>query len=332
MNSIFPNSINKGDKIMVIAPSDALKSTSGTKDLAQKRLESEFGVEVVYSSNCFDFDTDDSESILKRAIDLNNAFSDKSIKAVICGTGGFNANEILPFINWDVVKNNPKVFIGSSDNTVLVNAIYAKTGLVTYYGPNFFKFGMKLGLEYTLDYFKKCLTDKASFLITPSEKWSNDKWFKDQDNRNFIKNEGFLLCSSGTVKGSLIGGNLCSLNLLQGTEYFPVTDNKTILFIEDDDLAGEDTFGEFKRNLTSLMQTPLSKFVSGIVLGRFAVNSQMDNEKIKKLFESNKIFKNVPVVANVDFGHCDPNITFPLGGEVSLSASEEKVEIAVEKH
>jgi muramoyltetrapeptide carboxypeptidase LdcA involved in peptidoglycan recycling len=332
MNSIFPNSINKGDKITVISPSDCLKSASGTKDLAQKRLETELGIEIVYSANCFDFDTDNSESIAKRSSDLNNVFSDKSIKAIICGTGGFNANEILPFIDWDVVKNNPKVFIGSSDNTVLVNAIYAKTGLVTYYGPNFFKFGMKLGLEYTLDYLKKCLTSKSPFNITPSEKWSNDKWFKDQDNRNFIENKGFLLCNSGTAKGLLIGGNLCSLNLLQSTEYFPTNDGKTILFIEDDDLAGEDTFGEFKRNLTSLMQTPLSKSIGGIVLGRFAVNSQMDNEKIKKFFESNKVFKNIPIIANVDFGHCDPNITFPIGGEITLSVDEEKIDIVVEKH
>ena len=332
MNSFFPDTINKGDKIMVIAPSGALKSTSRTKDLAQKRLESELGIEVIYSSNCFDFDTDDSQSIAKRASDLNNAFSDKSIRAIFCGTGGFNANEILPFIDWDIVKENPKAFIGSSDNTVLANSIYAKTGLVTYYGPSFFKFGMKLGLKYTLDYFSKCLTDKAPFSITPSEKWSNDKWFKNQENRNFIENEGFLLCNSGYAKGLLVGGNLCSLNLLQGTEYFHTNDVKTILFIEDDDLAGENTFGEFKRNLTSLMQALLSKSVSGIVLGRFVVNSQMDNEKIKKLFESNEVFKNIPIVANVDFGHCDPSITFPIGGEVTLSATEAKKEIIIEKH
>ena len=332
MNSIFPNSLNKGDKIMVIAPSGALKGTSGTKDLAQKRLETEFGVEIVYSPNCFDFDTDDSKSILMRATDLNNAFLDNSVKAIICGTGGFNVNEILPHIDWDIVRKNPKIFIGSSDNTVLVNAIYAETGLVTYYGPNFFKFGMKLGLEYTLDYFAKCLMDKAIFDIESSEKWSNDKWFKDQDNRNFINNEGFLVCNVGTANGLLIGGNLCSLNLLQGTEYFPKSEGKTILFIEDDDLAGEDTFGEFKRNLTSLMQTELGKSVAGIVLGRFAINSAMDIEKIKRIFESNKIFKNIPIVANVDFGHCDPNISFPIGGEVYLSVTEEKAEISVEKH
>lgn len=324
--------IRKGDTIALIAPSGSFKKILSIGPLASKRLEDELGVHIKYSNNSLkETDMIGSSSIKLRVNDLHNAFKDKNVKAIICATGGYNANDILPYIDWKVIKDNPKPFIGSSDITVLLNAIYMKTKMVTYYGPNFFKFGMKLGLEYTLEYFKNCLFSEESFFIKPSKTWSEDKWYKNQDSRIFNDNKGFLVVGKGKAKGVLVGGNLCSFNLLQGTEYMPKLKD-VILCIEDDDLTGESSFGEFYRNFHSLLQQPQADSIKGILIGRFLSNSQMTTEKINFIIKSNKKLKNIPVIANVDFGHTDPSVTLPVGGIIEICATKNKVEVKVDSH
>jgi len=132
--------------------------------------------------------------------------------------GGFNSNQLLRYIDWNIIKKHPKVFIGFSDITALQNAILAKTKLVTYSGPFWSSFGEKLNFDYSLDYFKKCLMSDKPFFIEPSDSWSDDKWYENQDERNFIKNNGWRIINEGIAKGTIIGGNLGTLNLLQGTE------------------------------------------------------------------------------------------------------------------
>src|ERR1035437_117120 len=230
MKKIYPKKLQKGDLIGVIAPSNSYNNISSKKAFIEERLNKEYNIHVEYGKNCMELDLLGSSSIKSRVDDLHNAFKDRKIKAIICATGGSNSNDLLPYINWNIIKNNPKPFIGSSDITVLLNAIYAKTGVVTYFGPNYYKFGMKLGLEYTLKYFHKCLFLSESYSIVPSEKWSEDKWYKNQDQSEFKINEGYTICNSGTAKGKIIGGNLCSFNLLQGTKYMPSLKD-SILFI-----------------------------------------------------------------------------------------------------
>lgn len=322
------NILRSGDKIRIITPSESFSNISSIYNEAKKRLEKEFGVEVELGEHCSEIDLFGSSSIESRIYDLHEAFLDKKVKAIICATGGYSSNDLLPFIDWEIIKNNPKPFIGSSDITVLLNAIYAKTGIKTYFGPNFYKFGMNLGLEYTIDYFKKCLFSNNHYEVLPSEKWSEDRWYKDQNNREFKKNNGHIICNQGSSKGKIIGGNLCSLNLLQGTPYMPNLKN-SILFIEDDNLAGEKTPNEFARNLESLLQQPDANFIKGVILGRFFSQSQMSIEKINFLINSKRGLKNIPVIADVDFGHTDPSITFPIGEEVELAVQGNSTSIKI---
>ena len=324
--------LQKGDTIALIAPSGSFKKISSIGPVASKRLEDEFGTRIKYSKNSMEeADILGSSSIKSRVTDLHNAFKDKNIKAIICATGGYNTNDLLPYIDWKIIKDNPKPFIGSSDITVLLNAIYAKTGVITYHGPNFFKFGMKLGLEYTLEYFKYSLFSKDAYPLLPSKKWNEDKWYRDQDNRIFTENKGYLICSTGKAEGVLVGGNLCSFNLLQGTGYMPKLKG-AILCIEDDDLAGDSAFGEFYRNFHSLLQQPEADFIKGILIGRFLSNCQMTVEKINFIIKSNKKLRSIPVIANVDFGHTDPSVTLPIGGGAELFVTKTKAEIRINKH
>src|SRR5699024_2083738 len=155
---------------------------------------------------------------------------DKNVKAILTVIGGYNVNQILDYIDYDLIKENPKIICGFSDITALTNAIYAKAGMITYSGPHFSSFGMKKGFEYTEKYFKKMLMQSESIEIESSNEWSNDSWFKNQENRTFIKNVGMKIINEGEAEGKIIGGNLCTLNLLQGTEYMPDLE-ETILFI-----------------------------------------------------------------------------------------------------
>ena len=120
--------------------------------------------------------------------------------------------------NWyDKARQNPKVFCGLSDVTALANAIYTKTGLVTYSGPHFTVFGHNKALEYTTDYFKKCLFVAEPFSVESSPVYYDERK-EDAEERG---NEGWWIMQEGESTGTIVGGNLITLNLLQGTEYFP---------------------------------------------------------------------------------------------------------------
>jgi muramoyltetrapeptide carboxypeptidase LdcA involved in peptidoglycan recycling len=329
MNKIYPEKLKKGDEVRVIVSSRSMSLLSEeTKTIANQRL-SELGFKVSFGKHVIETDEFLSSSIESRIEDLHDAFLDKNIKAIFTVLGGFNANQLLSHIDWDIIKDNPKVFCGYSDVTVLNCAIYHKTGLVNYYGPHYSTFGQKLYFDYTLDYFKRCIMQEQEFSIEPPNNWSDDVWYENQEARNLIKNKGYLVINDGEASGTIIGGNLCAFNLLQGTEYFPDLTN-TILFIEDDELTNSVIFD---RGLQSIIHQPGFNGVKGLVIGRFQNISDVTNEKLIKIIKTKRELDKIPVIASVDFGHTDPKITFPIGGEVKILAKNNNVsEIKIIKH
>lgn len=314
----YPEKLKKGDEVRIIAPSRSLAIISEeTRKIANKRFK-DLGLRLSFGKNLEENDEFNSSSVPSRIQDLHDAFSDKDVKAIFTVIGGFNGNQLLRYINWDLIKKNPKIFCGYSDITVLNNSIFAKTGLVSYSGPNYSTFGQELHFEYTLEYFKKCLLNNKLFEINPSEKWSDDAWYKNQKKRNLINNEGLWVINKGSACGTIIGGNLCTLNLIQGTEYFPSLKN-SILFLEDD---YESLSHTFDRDFQSLIHLPSFVGVKGIIIGRFQKRSKMKRKALEKIIKTKKELEKIPVLANADFGHTYPIITFPIGGEASFSAEE----------
>jgi len=331
MKIIYPEKLDEGDEIRIVAPSRSMAIISKeTREIANKRFK-EMGFKLSFGKNIEENNDLNSSKIESKIEDIQEAFLDKNVKGVITVIGGYNSNQLLKYIDWDIVKNNPKIFCGFYDIAILNNAILQKTGLVNYYGPHYSSFGQKLYFDYTLDYFKKCLMDNGPFDVFPSDNWSDDEWYKNQEERNLIKNEGWFIVNEGESKGTILGGNISTFNLLQGTEYFPEFKN-TILFLEDDDLPKSFSDVEFDRSLQSIIHQPLFNNVLGIIIGRFQKASCMTNEKIKKIIKSKKELVNIPVIANVDFGHTSPMITFPIGGEVELLAKEKSSKIKITKH
>jgi muramoyltetrapeptide carboxypeptidase LdcA involved in peptidoglycan recycling len=327
MKKIYPEKLQVGDEVRIIAPSRSMAILSKeTINIANKRFE-ELGLKLSFGKHIYEIDEFNSSSIESRIEDLHEAFSDKNVKAVITVIGGFNSNQLLRYIDWDLIKNNPKIFLGYSDITVLNNAIFAKTGLVTYSGPHYSTFGKKLYFNYSLEYIKKCLMDDKSFDIKPSSSWSDDEWYLDQNKRELINNSGYLVINEGNAEGTILGANLCTFNLLQGTEYFPDLTN-SILFLEDDYETVPHTFD---RDLQSLIHLPDFSKVKGLVIGRFQKKSNMTDGLLTKIIKTKKELDKIPVIANVDFGHTDPKITFPIGGEVNIIALKNKVSIKIIK-
>lgn len=317
---MIPNKLKSGDEVRVIAPSRSMKILGeDCIKIATERLEA-LGLKVTFGKYVMEADPDYMcTTVEHRVEELNEAFRDKNVKAILTVIGGFNSNQILDYIDYEAIKENPKIFCGFSDITALSNAIHAKTGLVTYSGPHYSSFGMLKGFEYTLEYFKKMFFEEDEFEVIASKTWSDDAWFIDQENRHFEENDGMFVINEGVAEGNIVGGNLCTLNLLQGTEYIPNIENK-ILFIEDDEQSGPVFLMEFDRKLQSLMHMPEFKTVKGIVCGRAQKGAIMTNEKWIKLFKNKPELKNIPIIAGVDFGHTTPIITFPVGGYAKMEA------------
>jgi muramoyltetrapeptide carboxypeptidase len=325
---MIPKKLSPGDEIRVVAPSESLVVvTDGTRKIALENFAA-LGLRVSFGAHCGERDAFDSSSIDSRIADLHAAFTDPNTAAVLSAIGGFNCNQLLRRIDFDLIRAHPKILCGFSDITALGAAIYARTGMVTYSGPHFSTFGMEKGLVYTLDHFRKCLMQPGPFEVAPSVEWSDDAWYLDQQNRDFLANPGFQIIHEGRAEGTLLGGNLCTLNLLQGTEYMPPLAG-SILLLEDD---YESKPGNFDRDLQSLIHQPGFEQVRGLVIGRFQKWSEMTAENLIAIIETKAELKGMPVIANADFGHTTPHLTFPIGGKGALTVGNGRVRFRILEH
>lgn len=266
-----------------------------------------------------------SSSVSSRISDLHEAFLNKKVTCILAAAGGFNSNQLLRHIDWQIIAKNPKIFCGYSDITTLLTAIFTKTGLITYSSPNFSSFGDPVHSGYSIEYFTKCLMREEPFVIKPCESWSNSKWEK---NWSVHTNEGFWIMQEGKCVGQALGENLITLDLLKGTEYFPKLAN-SILFLEDD-------FNflphNIDANLEALIIDRRFKNIKGIVFGRFQEQSKMTRELLSNMLKTKAELQGIPILANVDFGHTEPKVTIPFGGTVKIQAAKHNSLIQILEH
>jgi muramoyltetrapeptide carboxypeptidase len=311
-----PRKLRRGDTIRVIAPalSRAFVTEHDHSGLIEKRFAA-LGLRLTYGDHVDERDDFDSSSSASRVADMHAAFADPEVAGILTVIGGFNSNELLPHLDWDLIAANPKIFCGFSDITAVQNAILARTGMVTYSGPHWSSFGMRDHFEQTEQWFAQALLGDGPVEVRPAQRWTDDLWFADQDNRTVRDNDGWWPLRPGQAAGRIVGGNLCTLNLLQGTEYMPSLAG-AVLMVEDDYLCDA---REFARNLTSLLQLPDASGVQGLVIGRFQEASRVTRSLLEQIVARQDRLAGLPVLANADFGHTDPRITFPIGGRAVLA-------------
>ncbi|MBT2231945.1 LD-carboxypeptidase [Nonomuraea sp. NEAU-A123] len=329
MDVIFPRKLNVGDVVRVVAPSRsrAMVMEHDHTDIIRSRF-AELGLTLSYGSHVDERDAFDSSSIASRVTDLHEAFADPSVAAILTVIGGYNCNELLPFLDWELIRANPKILCGYSDITALQNAILARTGLVTYSGPHWSTFGMRDHFEQTLRWFTSVVFDTAPVTLAPAARWSDDLWFLDQDERDLTPNDGWWPIRPGTAEGRIVGGNLCTLNLLQGTPSMPSLDG-ALLILEDDLESHPATFA---RDLTSLLQLPDAQGVRGLAIGRFQHASRMTRPLLEQIIDAQPALTGVPVLANIDVGHTHPLATFPIGGQGRLACTETQTSLTLLRH
>ncbi len=329
MEFIYPKKLRKWDRIMVVAPSRSFKLLS--EDTVKRAIErlNGLGLEVVFGKHISECDEFMTSSIESRLEDLHDAFRDDSIAGIFSVIGGSSTNQLVDYIDYDIIKANPKIVCWFSDITVLHNAILAKTWLVTYYWPHFSSWGMKYGFEYSLENFKKCCMESDSFEITDASEWSDDPRYLDQEKRVFEKNEWIIILQEGTCTGKIIWGNVECVCVSMGTPYLPIINEDTILFIEQD---AEWNILRFIRRFEQILQSDFAKHVKWIVIGKFQKNNTISIDQLKKIIAAQRKVEWMPIVANVDFGHITPITTFPLWGIWSLSAYNNVAKVSILKH
>ena len=280
-----------------------------TRALAAKRFD-DLGLVLSFGEHVDECDEFVSSSIQNRIQDLHDAFSDPTVKMISTVIGGYNSNQLLPFLDWELIRSNPKILCGYSDITALSCSIFAKTEMVTFSGPHYSTFGMMEHLDQTLDWFRSALMTAETLVVEPGETWSDDAWYLDQHDRTIEPNRGHWILNDGAAQGTLVGGNLCTLNLLHGTEYMPNLSG-AVIFIEDDFESMPSTFD---RDLTSLTQQPGFDGVTALMIGGFQKAVGMTRSKLDAIVSANPKLASMPIVANIDFGHTDPVLTLPVGG------------------
>lgn len=285
-----------------------------TRAIADARFD-DLGLRRSFGAHVEAVDRFMSSSIAGRVADLHDAFADPDVDAILTVIGGYNSNQLLPYLDWDLIGANPKIFCGYSDITALSCAITTMTGLVTYSGPHYSTFGMRDHFDTTLRWFTDALFSDQPLDAEPASSWTDDEWFLDQDQRDVQDNDGHWVLQQGRADGRLIGGNLCTLNLLHGTPWMPNLSD-AVVFVEDD---SESTVVTFDRDLTSLTQQPGFESVRALLVGRFESHTGMSREALGAIVSSKRELDDMPIVANLDFGHTDPLLTIPVGGHATIA-------------
>jgi muramoyltetrapeptide carboxypeptidase len=237
-----------------------------------------------------------------RAADINAMFEDPSIDAIVCARGGYGGNRVLPLLNYDVIRANPKIFVGYSDTTGSLTSIAQRAGLVTFHGPMLSTFGTHT-IEYNLDTFQTILSGQAGLEIRPPEACKA------------------RTLRAGNAHGPLWGGNLSLVNSRLGTDE-QIDTSGAVLFLED---VGEDLY-KFDRMMLHLRNSGSLEHISGLIIGEML---EMADSKVPFGKNVDEIVMDVcgdldfPIISNFPCGHGDYQVTLPVSHEVELHALDD---------
>lgn len=296
--------LKTGDTIGVIAPDKALKISDEQYLERATEFFKSIGLKVKYGKYLFSDTNYCAGTPQERARDINNMFSDKDVKAIFTIKGGDMANGVLPFINFENIKNNPKIFCGMSDITLLLSAINKMTGLITYHCNDYVYYGKDEVTKYDKDE----IIDKL---------FNANKTIIPYDDRVFIN------FKKEVVIGKLYGTNVRCLLKLVGTPYMPDLNN-VILFLEGyrSDIIQWNTMLEQYNQIGALK--------NAVIFGYIYQLQFEDKNKYDITEELLKINSTIPIVKTNDFGHKHPNSIIPIGADVKIDSINKTINIVSE--
>ncbi|MCR9387610.1 S66 family peptidase [Vibrio metoecus] len=311
---LYPKALYMGDKIGFFSPSSPATVFAPKRfERAKSYLEKQ-GFKLVEGELTGQSDYYRSGSIQERAEELNQLIRDPSVRCIMSTIGGNNSNALLPYIDYEALKRDPKIIIGYSDVTALLLGIYAQTGLVTFYGPALVaSFGEFPPLvDETFQSFVDLLCSEVSqYQYAMPMSWTDIKhdWETQESAKPVYPNE-WLFMGEGKVTGRIIGGNLNTMAGIWGSRYMPEIEPGDILLIEDS-LKGIDTV---ERSFAHLLACEVFDNIGAVILGKHELfdHKGSDRTPLDVLLEV-LAGKKIPILYGFDSCHTHPMLVTPLG-------------------
>jgi muramoyltetrapeptide carboxypeptidase len=303
---VKPKRLAAGDAVGLVAPANATFQSLELQ-IAKESLEA-LGLKVKIGSHLLDRHGYLAGQDKDRAADINAFFADASVRAVLPIRGGWGSSRVLPYLDFDTIRRNPKVIAGYSDITALLLSIHAKTGLVTFHGPN----GMGQWDAFTVEYFKRVLMQGEAVTF------ANPHTFSDRNALTQIENRTQTI-TPGKARGPLLGGNLTVLTTIIGSPYLPAWDG-AIFFCED---VGENYY-RIDRMLTQLKLAGVLSKIAGFVFGTCSECTPGDNNfgalALEEIFADHIKPLGIPAWSGAMIGHGMPQWTLAQGINVDADA------------
>lgn len=302
MKTIKPAALKKGDLIGVVCPASPPSSVEKISKGAEylERL----GYRVTLGKNIdkvYGYLAGTNE---ERADDLNGMFADKNVKAIIAVRGGYGTPRILPFIDYSLIKKNPKILVGYSDLTALQLAIFQKTGLITFSGP-------MVGVEMF----------KGIDPFTEEHFWKTVTSTKKIGTIQLPEGRVFTPIRKGKSSGRLLGGNLSLVTSILGSSYSPAY-NGALLFLEEI----EEELYRFDRMMTQLKIAGILERSNGVLIGELtdvkASDTTKPNLSIEQILADTFTGIKKPVMTGLVYGHVPQKLTIPVGVEAAMDAGK----------
>ena len=295
---MIPSKLKKSDTIGVIAPSNYIEKDDLEYINASIALMEASGFKVKFGKYVFENTLGYGTSPEKRAADINWAFKDDEVKAIMCVKGGEDSNTTLDYIDYEMIKKHPKIICGFSDNTSILNAIHEKTGLVTYHGPTF-KSLTSWETGYAYKQFIKTFAENTESLIMGEPE------------------DEYTTIQAGQATGELVGGNLSLFTKLVCGKYAVNLQDK-ILFLEE--LGFEAAPEMVNSNIYYLKQNGVFDRIAGLWIGNYEHPSKVSIEKIIKNAIGDEY--KFPIIKSDNFGHIDKKIIIPIGTKAEINTNE----------
>lgn len=307
---IKPRRLRPGDTVALVAPAGATFKTIEL-DIARESLEA-LGLKVQVGGHLLDRHGYLAGQDRDRAADINAFFADRAVSAVLPIRGGWGSSRILPYLDFDVIRRNPKIVLGFSDITALLLAIYAKSGLVTFHGPN----GMGRWDEFSVGWVRRILLEREAVAM-----------------ENLREKGDFLVqtehriqtITPGVVRGPILGGNLTVLSAIVGSPYLPDWEG-SILFLED---VGEDIY-RVDRMMTTLKLAGILNRIRGFVFGTCSEcgpGEGYGSLTLEEVLKDHIGPLKIPAWHGAMIGHAMPQFTIPVGLPVEIDAASGRIRL-----
>ena len=320
MSELVAPALKQGDLIGFFSPSSPATAFAPKRYQRASRFLQEKGFELMLGKLTGQQDNYRSGSPKARAEELNDLIRNPKVRCIMSTIGGYNSNALLPYIDYEALKKDPKIIMGYSDVTALLLGIYTKTGLVSFYGPALVaSFGEFPPLvEDTFASFKALLCDNTQppFTYVMPTHWTDYMidW-ESQTQAKPVQENHWQFYGQGQYQGRLIGGNLNTLSGIWGTPYMPEIKKGDILLIEDALLAAP----QIERAFHQLKLAGVFDKVTAIILGKHELfDDKGSNKQPLDILLEALDGQNIPIFNGFDACHTHPMLVCPIGVQVEI--------------